>query len=171
VIAAARPRRVLEIGTLQSVPGQSTHSRAWFPDVERSDYVLADIAAGADVDVVVDIHELPREWTARFDAFVALAVWEHLARPWIAAQEVGRILAPGGICYVETHQTFPLHGYPSDYFRFSREALALIFTDAGLKVVEVGYHSPAKIIAPPEVVPWSEDAPSWLNVALIGRKR
>jgi hypothetical protein len=138
---------------------------------------MADISAGADVDVVVDIHELPPEWTARFDAFLAMAVWEHLERPWIAAREVARILATGGICYVETVQTFPLHGYPSDYFRFSREALALIFTDAGLEVVDVGYHSRAKIIAPPEVIPpdqidaWNETFPSWLNVAFIGRKR
>jgi 2-polyprenyl-3-methyl-5-hydroxy-6-metoxy-1,4-benzoquinol methylase len=45
-----------------------------------------------------------------FDALVAVAVFEHLERPWIAAKEVARVLKPGGFAYVSTHQTFPLHG-------------------------------------------------------------
>jgi hypothetical protein len=131
---------------------------------------MADISTGADVDRVVDIHKLPIEWTNHFNAFVALAVWEHLERPWIAAHEVGRILAPGGICYIETHQTFPLHGYPQDYFRFSKEALALIFADAGLEVVDTGYLYPCKIVPPAEINAWDYACLSFLNVYFIGRK-
>ena len=116
----------------------------------------------------------PPNWASRFDAFVAMAVWEHLRRPWLAAEEVARVLAPGGICYIETHQTFPLHGFPHDYFRFSREALAGIFADAGLVVIGTEYKWRSKIIAPPELVPdvdaWNAEWPSWLNVALAARK-
>jgi hypothetical protein len=176
LVSSLRPARVLEVGTLQWVPGISTHHMEWFPYVERSAYTMADIALGADVDRVVDVHELPGDWTGHFDAFVAAAVWEHLQRPWIAAREVAKILSAGGICYIETHQTFPLHAYPDDYFRFSREALALIFDDVGLNVVATGYKYRAKILGPPEILSpdhideWNEALPSWLNVVLIARK-
>lgn len=175
-IDALKPQRVLEVGTAQSVQGRSTHHFRLFPHVERADYVMADIAAGPDVDVVADLHQLPSEWTGRFDAFVAMAVFEHLARPWIAAQEVERVLAPGGVCYVSTHQTFPLHGYPKDFFRFSTEALALIFADAGLEVVAVCYQHRTKILLPPHLLQpehldsWNQQFPSYTLVNLMAKK-
>jgi hypothetical protein len=75
------------------------------------------------------------------------------------------------------HQTFPLHGYPSDFFRFSKEALALIFKDAGLHVAEVGYEHRAKITAPNEFIPlsyqdeWNASFPSYMVVNLLAAKR
>lgn len=168
VEAASQPARVLEIGTLQSVPGVSTHHSSWFPG---SAYTMADIAAGPDVDQVVDVHRLPAEWGDYFDAFVAVAVWEHLERPWIAAREVARTLAPGGVCYIEAHQTFPLHGYPQDFFRFSKDALALIFADVGLEVIAADYLYPCKITPLVEINGWNDEGcPSFLNVYFIGRK-
>ena len=168
--------RVLEVGTKQAVAGVSTHSHGLFPHVSRNRYTMVDIAPGADVDIVADLHALPADWTASYDAFLASAVFEHLQRPWIAAQEVFRILAPGGGCFVSTHQTFPLHGYPSDYFRFSKEALALLFEDAGFDIVHVGYEHRAKIVPPPMIVPsqqvenWNAAWPSFLVVNLFAVK-
>ena len=168
--------RLLEMGTKQAVEGISTHSSGRFPGVARADYVMCDILPGRDVDVVGDLHGLPASWTASFDAFLAHAVFEHLERPWIAAQEVARILKPGGICLVATHQCFPLHGYPSDFFRFSKEALSLIFRDAGMKVLEVAYNSRATITAPAHVVEpafheqWNATWPSYIEVAVFASK-
>jgi SAM-dependent methyltransferase len=176
-IASRQPHSVLEVGTAQSVPGISTHSMRLFPGVDRSQYTMVDILAGPDVDVVANLHALPSEWTNRYDAFIACAVFEHLERPWIAAREVERILAPGGICYISTHQTFPLHGYPQDYFRFSREALGLIFSDTGLELLAVTYAHRCKIILPPELLDtahldtWNETFPSYALVKLTARKR
>jgi SAM-dependent methyltransferase len=168
---------VLEIGTKQSIEGRPTHVMHLFPHVPRSNYLMADVEAGADVDVVADLHALPQDWANKFDALVAVAVFEHLERPWIAAKEVARALAPGGFCYISTHQTFPLHGYPSDFFRFSKEALALIFKDAGLDASEVAYEHRAKISAPNEFIPlsyqdeWNATFPSYMVVNLFARKR
>lgn len=168
--------RVLDVGTRQVVAGRSTHSMSVFPKVPRRNYLLLDVEEGADVDVVGDLHRLPEEWTGRFDAVVAIAVFEHLARPWIAAHEVARVLAPGGICFVSTHQTYPLHGYPSDYFRFSKEALSLIFDDAGMIVLEAAYEHRAEILAPEPLVPkaalkeWNKVWPSYCVVNLLARK-
>ncbi len=169
--------RVLEIGTKQWIEGRATHSMHLFPSVPRQNYVMADVETGADVDIVADLHKLPQHWTGHFDALVAVAVFEHLERPWIAAKEVARVLKPGGFVYVSTHQTFPLHGYPSDFFRFSKEALALIFRDAGMQVTEVGYEHRAKISAPNEFIPraiqddWNASFPSYIVVNLFAERR
>jgi SAM-dependent methyltransferase len=175
-VAQANCQRVLEVGTLQAVPGRSTHSMASFPTVERANYVLMDVAPGADVDVVGNVHALPQEWSGRFDAFLANAVWEHLERPWIAAREVARILAPGGLFLVATHQTFPIHGYPNDFFRFSRDALRLLFEDAGLIVEACDYKNrcliaPMPPILPPQLIEsWNREFPSYIHVGVAGRK-
>jgi hypothetical protein len=167
---------VCELGTLQAVPGRSTHSMARFPYIERANYVMVDVQAGADVDVVANVHHLPEDWTGRFNVLIASAVFEHLERPWIAAKEVARVLASGGLCYIATHQTFPLHGYPSDFFRFSTDALALIFADAGFEILHVAYQWRCKIVPPAEVLDaaqvenWNQTFPSYVGVALIGRK-
>jgi len=176
-IASGQPKSVLEVGTAQAVPGVSSHHMYLFPGVDRSQYTMVDILAGPDVDVVADLHALPSEWTNRYDAFVAFAVFEHLERPWIAAREVERILAPGGICHISTHHTFPLHGYPRDYFRFSTDALGLIFSDAGLELLAVAYAYRCKIILPPELIDpvhldtWNETFPSYTLVNLTARKK
>jgi hypothetical protein len=169
-------RRVIEFGTAQAVPGRSTHSMALFPRLDRSDYTMVDIKPGADVDVVANLHSLPLEWTNRYDACIANAVFEHLERPWIAATEIARILAPAGVCYISTHQTFPLHGYPKDFFRFSTDALALVFSDAGLEILAVEYAHRTQIILPPELLPsselsaWNNEFPSYALVTLAARK-
>lgn len=168
--------RVLEVGTKQAVPGISTHSQASFPNVSRSNYVMIDVLPGPDVDIVANLHALPSEWDGTFQAFLAGAVFEHLERPWIAAREVARVLDEGGFCYIATHQTFPLHGYPSDFFRFSKEALSLIVEDAGLRVIECAYEHRARILMPEALLPgpyqdqWNADWPSYIVVHLLAIK-
>ena len=92
------------------------------------------------------------------------------------APELERVLAPGGIYYIATHQCFPLHAFPSDYFRFSREALRLILEDAGLAVDVCDYQHRCSILPPRALIPrvisqqWNEQHPSYLLVKAAGRK-
>lgn len=164
--AMERPA-VLELGTLRW-EAAATHHLEWAPHC--STYVMSDVAEGPDVDVVADAHDLAPFTDDAFDALIACSVWEHLARPWIAAQAVARVLRPGGLAYVSTHQTFPLHGYPSDFTRWSTEGLSILFEDAGLVAVEVGYAYPCTITPPAEVTRWNTQAEAFLNVAGIWAK-
>lgn len=174
--SALQPKRVLEVGTRRVDPNRSTHSRGVFPGVADSDYVKFDVRDGVDVDVVGDLQALPETWSDSFDCFIANAVFEHLERPWVAAKEVSRILSPGGLFYVATHQCWPIHGHPSDFFRFSKDALSLIFEDAGLIVDAADYAEQCLIVPPEKLVPyaglvgWNRKFPSYSLVMVTGKK-
>lgn len=170
----ARPS-VIEVGTLRSDPEFPTHHTAWAP---HGTWLRTDAWPGEDVDEVVDAHDLamfrapgPGRLPTLFDAYVACSVFEHLARPWKAMWAAAGVVKPGGLVYVQTHQTFPLHGYPNDYFRFSTEALRVIMEDAGLDVLHAGYLYRCKVIPPPEVTRWNtaDDVEAWLNVEALAR--
>lgn len=160
--------RILELGTLRWETDRPTHHKDWFP--EASAYVLSDVETGTDVDVVSDAHGLESFDDMEFDGYLAISVYEHLRRPWIAAHAASRVLRPGGIALVVTHQTFPLHGYPNDFFRFSTGALAGIFEDAGMEILDAGYQYPCAITPPLEVTRWNTAAESYLNVAVCARR-
>jgi hypothetical protein len=70
------------------------------------------------------------------------------------------------VLFIQTHQSFPLHAYPYDYFRFSREALSgLVGTQMGFGVLATDYEFPSKLLSLRLV-----RLPSYLNVRLYGVK-
>ena len=78
------------------------------------------------------------------------------------------MLRRGGLVFVQTHQTFPLHAHPHDYWRFSTEALRLIFDDAGLETVDAAYEFRARILAARTPRAFFQHA--YLNVCFLGEK-
>lgn len=168
-LAALESPRCLELGTLRWEADKPTHHGHLFG--HASEYVKSDVEAGVDVDVVADAHKLSDVFRPRsFDVVLAVSVWEHLMRPWVAMEEVSKILRPGGMVYIETHQTFPIHGYPSDFYRFSDRALRVMANDAMLAVEDTAYSYPARIIPPKEVTRWNPAAEAYLNVGVYARK-
>jgi SAM-dependent methyltransferase len=158
--------RILELGTRRSNPDNPTHHRAWAaPDAS---YVMADFQGGLDVDVVADAHGLSGTFeVASFDAVIACSVFEHIQRPWIAAHEIARVLKPDGKAFIQTHQTFPVHGFPNDYWRYTREALETIFGDAGLSGVAY-YEFPCQINSDDDL--GVKDGPAYLNVCIVAER-
>ena len=120
-LSKAEGARVLEIGTRRIEGGAPTTRRQWaHPSAE---YVTSDFMPGLDVDVVSDAETLSATFgTETFDAVIACAVFEHIRRPWLASAEIGKVLRPGGKVFVQTHFAFPIHAYPYDYWRFTRQA-------------------------------------------------
>jgi len=156
--------RILEIGTRRWGPNP-THHKALFP--EFSEYIMTDIQEGIDVDVVSDAHQLSEVFGKNsFDVIWSSSTWEHLHSPWIAANEVLEVLKPGGLFFIQTHFQFPEHGYPFDYFRFSREALEHIFNKASKKVS--CYEFEAKMMPVNQEIVWNPNAKNWLNVCISG---
>lgn len=67
------------------------------------------------LDVVGDVHALPFKSDA-LDFVFGGAVMEHLPRPTQAADEMYRVLKPGGYVYADWNFLAAYHGYPHHYF-------------------------------------------------------
>jgi SAM-dependent methyltransferase len=124
-----------------------TAERGWVLDVgaceqyyrdslERLGPVIAmDISLYAATDVVGDCHALPFSNGSLF-AVSAIEVMEHLRQPWRFTQEVARALRPGGVFFGVVPQYCPTHGFPHDYFRYTRAGLQSLVEEAGLELCE-----------------------------------
>jgi hypothetical protein len=126
---------VLEVGSRKSSP-YSVSNRAHFASHVR--FVGFDILPGANTDVVGDAHDLTGYFPERsLGAAYSLAVLEHLVMPWRFAVELNRVLELGALVYHATHQTWPPHAQPNDFYRYSDEALKFLFgADTGFEVID-----------------------------------
>jgi SAM-dependent methyltransferase len=159
---------VLEFGTKRSIPDRPTHHFDLIPHASRC--VGTDFQAGADVDIVADVHRLC-ETVGResFDVVISCSTFEHFKYPQLAAHQIMHVLKPGGVIYIQTHSTFPWHGFPHDYYRFTREALLSLFPAAmGFHVVKADYEFPCRIVS--ERDPGTKQEPAFLNVVMFGEK-
>jgi SAM-dependent methyltransferase len=144
---------------------QPDHTRH-FP---AATWVTTDLFGGDGVQIVGDLHSLHLVTGQRFDGVFCPAVLEHVERPWVAMYSMGQLLRPGGLLFVQTHQTFPLHGYPSDHFRFSTAAMRTMAHDAGLETLACDYDGPCTITPLGDAV-WNELGKAYLNVCICARR-
>ena len=167
LLAKMENATVLELGTKRSIPERPTHHRSWLHPSAK--FIMSDFQEGLDVDVVCDIQSLGDAFARdSIDVVIACSVFEHVQRPWIAAHQIARVLKPGGMVFVQTHQSFPIHGYPNDYWRYTTEALTTIFEDANLETINVQYHFPAQVVS--EEDPNGKNLPAFLNTDLLAKK-
>lgn len=124
----------------------------------RVNYVGFDIKAGVNVDVVGDAHELSKHFEAdTFDYALSISVWEHLAMPWKVTIGLNKVMKTGGLALICSHQTWPAHEQPWDFFRFSDDSWnALFCEESGFEVVSTGMGFPA-ITACATMVPYLQD--------------
>ena len=79
-----------------------------------------------------DIHELHRVAPAgQFDLIICTQVFEHLARPWIAVQQLSRVLRPGGILMFSAPHTSIYHAHFDDYYRFTVAGARYLLEEIG----------------------------------------
>ena len=101
-------------------------------------YLNLDLAPFAGVDVAGNALRIPF-CDSSCDTVACHALLEHVEEPWAVAGEIHRVLKPGGVAYVSAPFFHPWHGYPSDFFRFTREGLRRLFEK--FEVVEEGVHA------------------------------
>ncbi|MCP5348426.1 MAG: methyltransferase domain-containing protein [Gammaproteobacteria bacterium] len=88
-----------------------------------------------NVDLVGDGHNIPAADDS-FDTVLSMSVLEHVDDPVKVAQEMFRVLKPGGQLYVEVPFILFYHGYPSDFTRWTSDGLKKLFPD--LEEVQTG---------------------------------
>ena len=146
----ARRGTVLELGA--RIVG--TMTQGWRDRFEPTcTYLGNDIHPGPGIDIVGDVHALSAQVApGSLDGLFSVAVLEHLAAPWVAATEISRCLRLGGETLHVTHQTWPVHETPNDFFRMSDQALRSLFGPAhGFEVITCGMALPVAIVPPPSI--------------------
>jgi SAM-dependent methyltransferase len=137
--AKMEPIRVLELGAR----GTSVDPRLR----NVAEYVGFDIREGPNVTVTGDVHELSKLVQGPFDAVYAISTFEHLAMPWKVVLEINAVLAEGGLLCIATHQTWPPHELPWDFWRYSPAAFqALLNRHTGYEILRAELGLPAVVV-------------------------
>jgi ubiquinone/menaquinone biosynthesis C-methylase UbiE len=76
----------------------------------------------------VDVQRLPYE-SESFDVVISDQVIEHVQNPWNGVQKSYRVLKKGGIAIHTTSFVNFIHPYPSDFWRFSPDAIRYLSTN------------------------------------------
>lgn len=98
----------------------------------KGEYIGVDLVDGPGVDLVLD---LTSDFFAidqalghkRFGTILCLSVLEHCAQPFRMAENLTRLLLPGGTICLSAPFAWKYHDYPSDYWRFTHEGIKLLF--------------------------------------------
>ncbi len=137
--AANRPGlRVLEIGAREVTGAYGLREQ-----LGQATYVGFDIYPGPNVDVVGDAHRLSSYFDEPFDVIYSSAVFEHLAMPWVVAEEIAGLLKVGGLVCIETHFSYGAHERPWNFFQFSDMGLRALFCEAlGFECLEANLQNP-----------------------------
>ena len=81
-----------------------------------------------------------REQVGTFDVVYSNEVFEHLARPWIAVENIDSLLRDGGLCVIVVPFSQRYHESPGDYFRYTPDGIIELFRAAGrYEVLETGF--------------------------------
>jgi SAM-dependent methyltransferase len=102
--------------------------------VEHPNVVNLEAVAYRSTDVLGDNERLPFA-DGVFDGVMSLAVLEHVRNPLSAADEICRVVKPGGKVLVVVPLLAPVHAFPHHYFNMTAEGLARLFADR-LEIVE-----------------------------------
>ena len=86
-----------------------------------------DMQEGDGVDVVLNLEGKPPDDLGPFAHVECMSVLEHSRRPWLMADNIERLMAPGASLFVSVPWVWRYHAYDHDYFRFSMDGLRSIF--------------------------------------------
>lgn len=94
-------------------------------------YTGIDMQAHPNVDIVHDLtHPIDLE---PFDDITLISVLEHSQYVWKVAENVERLLKPGGRMIITVPFSWRVHAYPSDYWRMTKEGVKTLFPNIVFK--------------------------------------
>jgi SAM-dependent methyltransferase len=132
-----RHYHLLEFGCLE--PTSSVIRMLVYLMNERLDPVVCDYPQ-------VDIQNMSDYVNNVWDILVVDQVLEHVQRPWLAAEEIYRVLKPGGYAIVNTPYLHPIHLCPLDCWRISPDGYKVLFPAERFETVGNGMWGNRNII-------------------------
>lgn len=115
------PGRTLVVGS--RVYRDKEDRRKRYPDC-----IGIDMQEGEGVDLVQDLEQpLDLGQVRSFAHVECMSVLEHSRKPWLMAANIERMLLVGGTLFVTAPFVWAVHGYPSDYWRFTEQGIRELF--------------------------------------------
>ena len=99
--------------------------------------LVGNIDSSYGVDVIFDAEKSWPFTDGRFDCVLFINLLEHLFNYEHALREANRVLCSTGRIVGVVPFMFPVHGSPSDYFRFTRFALERMLRNVGFRSITV----------------------------------
>lgn len=130
---SVKDKRVLEVGAVD-VNGSC---RPWILQQLPAAYVGTDMQPGPNVDIVCRGEDLPEAVGSESqDLVVCTEVLEHVEGWFHFLESIWITIRTGGILLLTTRSPgFPIHNYPSDYWRFTVRNMMEIFGEQELLTV------------------------------------
>lgn len=130
---------IVEIGSFR-VSGQEKRAnlRSIFP---KKQFIGCDIRNGPGVDRIENVENLSFK-NESVGTVLILDTLEHVQNCFKALDEIYRVLKKDGIVILSSVMEFPIHDYPSDYWRFTPAAIKLLLGKFPIKFI--GYQGKAK---------------------------
>ena len=121
-------KKLLEIGSYHRFGGIRKLIESYFTPLS---YTGVDIKAGPGVDHVASFESLLDMYKHdTFDVVFAVEVMEHILDYKLFLNTMKRLLREGGIIFITTRSiNFGYHLAPFDYWRFSLDTMARLFSD------------------------------------------
>lgn len=118
---------ILEVGSKDY--GTTQDFRSLFP---HCTYVGTDMSEGKGVDVVLNLTDdfavVDEAFGGRrFNTVICFSVLEHCNHPFKMCENLTKLLEPGGTAFIGVPFAWQVHGYPSDYWRFTAEGIKVLF--------------------------------------------
>jgi SAM-dependent methyltransferase len=124
------PLNIIDIGSYDVNGSYKT-----FFDAPLWHYTGVDLAAGPNVDVVLDSpYRLPFK-SHSVDVIVSGQAFEHIEFFWLTWLEMTRVLKPGGLIFLVAPSRGPEHRYPQDCWRFYPDGYRALASFGGLELV------------------------------------
>ena len=119
------PLRVLDVGV---------DDRSYYPTLQTLGTLTTldpVLESGADIAADICDCDIPDN---SYDVVFLFYVLEHLSDPSLALASCKRIVRPGGFVAGIVPQYWHTHGYPSDYWRFTKSGITHLVQSCGLRI-------------------------------------
>jgi SAM-dependent methyltransferase len=104
------------------------------PYFKNQEYIGCDIRQGLGVDRIEDAQKLSFSDNA-VETLLMFEILEHLPHPERAIAEAHRVLKDKGLLALSVPFECRLHGFPSDYWRFTASGVHLLLSDFPDKII------------------------------------
>lgn len=138
-LGGAIPDPVLQLAAKSA--GRDDRDFGWRKRLAGKRFTAIDATPGPGVDAVVDIgapiDEVRKTLSSTFGGIICSGVLEQARNPFTVAANIGALLSPGGLVFVQAPLAKPYASGGNDRWRFTLTGLTTLFE--GLEIADVFY--------------------------------